>query len=870
MGDAAFHLLFEASPHPYLVLRPDPEFEIVAANDCYLAATSTAREEIVGRGLFAVFPDNPDDSTATGVSDLRHSLKRVLHDRVPDIMGVQKYDIPSPSGDGFEVRYWSPVNTPVFGVDGGIEFIIHHVEDVTAFMLASERASQETEERLGRVQEQADRMQAEVMRRAAEVSEANRQLKAAQGELVRREADLRWMNDRLAQLDQAKTVFFSDVSHEFRTPLTLMLGPLDQLIAAKATGRPEGELELLKVARRNALRLLKLVNSLLDFSRIEAGHVRPAFIPVDLASLTADLASNFRAACDAAGISLVVDCPPLSAPVQADPEMWEKIVLNLVSNAFKYTLDGSIEVALRSDDGVVELTVKDTGCGIDACDVSDLFKRFHRAKGTSGRSQEGSGIGLALVDELVRLHGGTVGVVSAPGAGSKFTVRMPYRSQADAIVVGIEGQNSSSGATPTALAFAEEALRWLPDAVGRDDRVSAPGMSPSCRRIVLADDNGDMRAYLRGLLEAAGHDVEVVADGEAAFEACVAAPPDLVLSDVMMPRLDGIGLLRRLRATPQTATVPIIIVSAQAGDEARVGGFEADADDYLVKPFDARQLVARVASALRLADLRRTAAAQDRDIAVLEARLGEQRVVADTLRQAHAEAVAGRAAAEAANRAKTSFLASMSHELRTPLSAILGFAQVLEMQVGAGAAKDHQNCVAHILQAGRHLLDLVNDFTAVAVSPLIDDVLAALQPMAAKMGITLSISLGEDMLEVRADETRLRQILLNLGTNAIKYNRQSGDVTIIGSRTEEGRVRLAVVDTGSGIPADRQREVFEPFNRLGRETGSIEGVGVGLALSRRLTHLMDGTISFASTPGKGSRFWIELPIQEREDTAVTG
>ena len=875
MSDVVFRLLFEASPHPYLVVCPDPAFEIVAVNDGYLAATGTTREQIVGRGLFAVFPDNPDDSTASGVSDLRHSLMRVMHDRAPDVMGVQKYDIPGPSGDGFEVRYWSPVNTPVFDADGDLAFIIHHVEDVTAFMLARERASQET----------ADRMQAEVMRRAAEVSEANRQLKAAQDKLVQREVELRRMNERLALLDRVKMEFFSDVSHEFRTPLTLMLGPLDQLIAARAGGDSEEDLELLTVVRRNALRLLKLVNSLLDFSCIEDGHVRPTLTPINLAGLTADLASNFRAACDAAGISLVVDCPPLSSAALVDPEMWEKIVLNLVSNAFKFTLVGSIEVALRVEDGCVALTVKDTGCGIDECELSGLFKRFHRVKGALGRSQEGSGIGLALVDELVRLQGGTVRVVSTPGVGSTFTVRIPHRSEVDGTGGQTDVRYFAGRVTPTAAAFAEEALHWLPDEAGRDERASASQTSHPRRRIVLADDNADMRTYLTGLLQAAGHDVVTVADGEAAFQACVAALPDLVLSDVMMPRLDGVGLLRRLRATPRTAPVPVILVSARAGDEARVGGFEAGADDYLVKPFDARELAARVASVLHLADLRRTAAARERDIAVLEARLGEQRTVADILRQAHAEATAGRAAAEAASRAKTAFLANMSHELRTPLSAILGFAQVLEMQGDGGTAKDRHGCVAHILQAGRHLLDLVNDLldvsridagqvrldlTAVAIPLLIEDVLASLKPMASKAGVALSVSLGEDLPEVWADETRLRQILLNLGTNAIKYNHSCGSVTVIGSRIEGDRVRLTVADTGPGIPVDRQREVFEPFNRLGRETGSIEGVGVGLSLSRKLVHLMDGTMGFASTPGRGSRFWLELPIQECEDGALSG
>ena len=874
VDDAAFRLLFEASPHPYLVLRPEPGFAIVAVNDRYLAATSTRRDEILGRGLFEVFPDNPDDPTVSGVSDLRYSLERVLHDGVQDIMGVQKYDIPSPEGKGFEVRYWSPVNTPVFGADGKISAIIHHVEDVTEFILSQERASRESAERLGKVQEDADRMQSEVMRRSAEVKEVNRELKAAKDELERREAELERMNERLTLLDLAKTEFFSDVSHEFRTPLTLMLGPLETLIAGRSAGQADAGLDLLMVAHRNALRLLKLVNSLLDFSRIEAGHVQPMRTPIDLASLTEDIASNFRSACEAAGIALVVDCPPLSEPVFVDPEMWEKIVLNLLSNAFKFTLKGRIELALRADGDGVQFTVTDTGCGIAEADLPDLFKRFHRVKGVAGRSQEGSGIGLALVEELVRLHGGNIGVVSEPGVGSTFTVRMPFGPPASG--ANDEGARPTPSHTPgsTVRAFTEEARRWLPDTAQSALGTANSAAESARRRIILADDNADMRSYIKSLLEAAGHDVETVTDGEAAFDACMAAPPDLVLSDVMMPRLDGIGLLARLRATPTTATVPIILVSARAGEDARVDGFEAGADDYLIKPFDARQLVARVASVFRLADLRRTAAVQERDIAVLQARIEEQRAVADTLQQAYAEATVAREAAERSNRAKSAFLSSMSHELRTPLSAILGFAQVMEMDSTAGITKDRQVCIAHILKSGRHLLDLVDDLldmsrieagrikldiSSVPIAPVINDALVSLRPLAEQAEIALSVFLSDDMPDAQADETRLRQIVLNLGTNAIKYNFKGGTVAIVGSRTDEGWVRLSITDTGSGIPLDRQHEVFQPFNRLGRETGTIEGAGVGLALSRRLIQVMEGTIEFSSVPGKGSRFWIEIP-----------
>ena len=227
--------------------------------------------------------------------------------------------------------------------------------------------------------------------------------------------------EALAAIDRAKTAFFSNVSHEFRTPLTLMLAPLEDLLGKSAEEGGENR-ALLEVAHRNGLRLLRLVNTLLDFSRIEAGRVEASYEPTDLAALTAELVSNFRSACEKAGLGLTVDCLPLADPVYVDRDMWEKIVLNLVSNAFKYTLTGGIGVRLRAAEGAAVLSVTDTGCGIPEHEIPRLFERFHRVEGASGRTHEGTGIGLALVQELVKFHGGTVEVESTYEKGSTFTV----------------------------------------------------------------------------------------------------------------------------------------------------------------------------------------------------------------------------------------------------------------------------------------------------------------------------------------------------------------------------------------------------------------------------------------------------------------
>jgi PAS domain S-box-containing protein len=428
--------------------------------------------------------------------------------------------------------------------------------------------------------------------------------------------------EALAEIDRAKTAFFSNVSHEFRTPLTLMLGPLEDALSNSRGILPMGAAASLTVSHRNALRLLKLVNTLLDFSRIEAGRAQACYQPVDLSSLTAELASNFESLCQKAGLRLIVHCNalPPDEPAYVDRDMWEKIVLNLLSNAFKFTLRGEIEVRLEPADGQALLTVRDTGVGIPFEELPRMFQRFHRVEDSRGRTHEGTGIGLALVQELVKLHGGTVSVTSAMGQGSTFRIAIPLgKAHLDPGRVGKTSPVESTSVVPAA--FVEEASRWLPDQQqqggGQASDRSDQGVFPQRplaeaesfegkTRILWADDNADMRAYV-GRLLGDRFDVEAVPDGQAALEAARAREPDLVLSDVMMPRLDGFGLLRELRADPQLCEIPVILLSARAGEEARIEGLEATADDYLIKPFSARELLALVESHLKMSRFRHEA-----------------------------------------------------------------------------------------------------------------------------------------------------------------------------------------------------------------------------------------------------------------------
>jgi len=653
--------------------------------------------------------------------------------------------------------------------------------------------------------------------------------------------------EALAEIDRAKTVFFSNVSHEFRTPLALMLAPVEDALADPDLPLPPPHRERLETVHRNSLRLLKLVNTLLDFSRIEAGRVEARYEPTDLAALTTELASNFRSAMERAGLRFVVDCPPL-APVHVDRDMWEKIVLNLLSNAFKFTFEGEIAVTLRGVGDAVELAVRDTGTGIAPDEIPHLFERFYRAKGGRARTHEGTGIGLSLVQELVRLHGGVVRVESIAGEGSTFTVAIPTRPPAP---VGEQAPRALASTALGASPFVEEALRWLPDAAGAGWE---PRAATSRARILLADDNADMRDYVSRLLRE-HWTVEAVADGRAALDAARRHAPDLVLTDVMMPGLDGFELLRALRADPRTSTVPVILLSARAGEEARVEGLQAGADDYVVKPFMARELVARLRTHLTLARMR-----------------------ADVARQAQE----ARTEAEAASSAKDIFLATLSHELRQPLGSIVGWIRLLQR---TDLDADGRGSIVERLERSVHsltrLIDDLLDVSSIVTGKMhlnlqpvdlrqpIEVALENVRGAAAAKSIQLEATLDPSTPSIVGDTDRLQQVLWNLLSNAMKFTPDGGRVSVhLGHAGALATV--SVSDSGRGISAEFMPQLFERFSQAGvGGRRAATGLGLGLAIVRHLVELHGGTIS-AESPGEGqgATFSVRLPIPASPPDAV--
>lgn len=442
------------------------------------------------------------------------------------------------------------------------------------------------------------------------------------GQIAKSVADARVVDEErrraesLAALDRAKTAFFSNVSHELRTPLTLILGPLDELLARGTDTVTVSQSEL-ELVHRNAVRLLKLVNTLLEFSRIEAGRVKASYEPVKLGEATAEIASVFRSAMERAGLQFEVKCEESRSTIYVDKQMWEKVILNLLSNALKFTHAGKVSLLLTENNGIAELRVQDTGVGIPAAEMPHLFERFHRIESTHGRTNEGTGIGLALVQELVKIHGGTVRAQSELGRGSEFVVTIPAGSAhlpQDHILVGPGVAARQTDLQP----YVDEAMAWFPDDLAQPSRqakspsgpLSAARISTSSPQpqILLVEDNADMRQYLKRLLSEEGYAIGLAPDGATALECIKQTPPDIILSDVMLPRMDGIALVRQLREERALAEVPIVLLSARAGEDFPLEALEAGANDYLIKPFHARELLSRIKLHLELSRRRRDSA----------------------------------------------------------------------------------------------------------------------------------------------------------------------------------------------------------------------------------------------------------------------
>lgn len=409
----------------------------------------------------------------------------------------------------------------------------------------------------------------------------------------------------LEELDRAKTIFFSNISHEFRTPLTLILGTIEEGLSDTETNAVNSE--RMSLAHRNAMRLLKLVNTLLDFSRIESGRQQANYEITDITALTENLAGNFRSVFEKAGLTFHVEIESDIPAVYVDRQMWEKIVFNLMSNAFKYTLKGSIVVSVSKTEEHALLKVKDTGIGIPENELPHMFERFHRVENAMGRTYEGTGIGLSLTKELVQLHGGTISVESKEGVGSCFTVAIPFGT--NHLPSGQIAAGGSEAGNPMSDIYIEEAMSLFSEKPASSSSTTSNQVTGS---ILVVDDNADMRRHIRSLLEK-HYSVIAAANGKEALELIESCTPALVLSDIMMPVMDGIQLLKEIKQNKHHLHLPVILLTARAGEESKIQGLEMGADDYLVKPFSSAELLSRVKAHISISEKRKEAESRLRE-----------------------------------------------------------------------------------------------------------------------------------------------------------------------------------------------------------------------------------------------------------------
>ena len=859
-----FRTLFESAPGLYLVLTPD--LTIVAASDAYLHATMTKRGEILGRKLFDVFPDNPDDPQATGVRNLAASLGRVLESRAPDVMAVQKYDIrrPESAGGGFEERHWSPVNSPVFAPDGGISYIIHRVEDVTEFVRLKQ-AGRVQRRRTRKLRTRAEQMESEIFLRARELDETNRRLRLVNDELA-------GLYEKTKELEQLKTQFFANVSHELRTPLALIIGPTEKLLAAgDVDERARHDLETIA---RNARTLSKHVDELLDLSRLEAGKMPVSYAAVDLARLVRVTAAHFDGLAAERRIRFAAEVPE-DVRAEVDPQKVQRVVLNLLSNAFKFVAPGGVvRCSLEVAGERARLGVADDGPGVEPELRAVIFERFRQGDGGPTRRFSGTGLGLSIAKEFVELHGGSITVGDAPEGGALFTVELPLGASAGTAVRRTPAWEDPASAEAAWDALAEFRVVVPPATVPQD------GSRPL---VLVVEDNVEMNRFIAEVL-AGEYRVACVFDGQEGLEKALELHPDLVLSDLMMPRAGGEELVAEMRKSPSLDDVPVILLTARADPEMRVRLLREGAQDYVTKPFSADELRARVGNLITMKRarhlLQREVASQQRDLEGLAEQVTRRKRELETALES---AQVAHDHAERASRTKTTFLGLVSHELRTPLTALQTYLYVLGRQDADTLSPRHVKIVRFMTSAARRLFTLVDSLLEQAriesgrlaahlepvdLAALAEAVVEEFRMPADEKKIVLSLSAAPGLPPLVTDCRLVRLILSNLIGNAIKFTEEGAvEVTLA---HEDGAHRLAVQDSGPGIPAEQQATVFEPFEQLEQLAHKhTPGVGLGLALVKEMVSALGGRIELDSEPGVGSTFSVVLPAAASEAARAT-
>lgn len=713
-----------------------------------------------------------------------------------------------------------------------------------------------------------------------------RQMRARERELERvvdeRTHDLRIEKDRterakqviegqaekLRELDRFKTRFFANVSHEFRTPLTMIIGPLENMLTGAV--KPGSEHRQVELMHRNAMRLMRLINQLLDLSKLEDGRMQLKARRRDVVPFAEGIVLSCTAFAERKGIALNFEAQADQILVCFEPDKLEKVLYNLLSNAIKFTpAGGRISMALaeapptqRFPNGALKVEVRDTGKGIPEDQLEHIFDRFHQVDGSNTREHEGTGIGLALVKELILLHRGTIDVESELGKGTTFSVMLPMGTQHLAPTeLATEEHPEEESFAMTELATPDFDYMHDDEVPLRDD-ASAPDDAPL---VLVVDDNRDVRDYVEGVL---GDEYRVASarDGRDGLDKAQQLAPDLIISDVMMPNMDGNELCRAVKSSPDLDHIPVILLTARATHELKLEGLEVGADDYIPKPFNVHELKVRIRNLLRLRHQEKELKELNDD---LEAKVQEQfQELVRERRRYEEELIDAKEKAEASDRLKTAILNNLSHEFRTPLTAILGFNEILEMETG-GELREFTD---EIDRGSRRLLrtldsllklsrieaeDLDGGAEEVDLRSITRGVVDRYRKRASEKGLALRVD-TEAGAELRINAAALEEILDNLVDNAVKFTRE-GEIVVTAGRAGDDAV-VRVRDTGVGIGPRFLPQIYDAFKQESDDLNrAFEGVGLGLTIAKRMTELMNGAIQVESTRGTGTTFTVRFP-----------
>ncbi|MBI3891329.1 MAG: response regulator [Candidatus Wallbacteria bacterium] len=663
------------------------------------------------------------------------------------------------------------------------------------------------------------------------------------------EAANRLLQDTNAQLVQAeafKDEFLANVSHELRTPLTLILAPVESLIAGQTGPIAPPQREILNTVYNNSVRLLQMVNGLLDFSKFQAGRIQVQREPTRIGELTRSIFSDFEPLFRQKGLKGRLEQPDADTLVEMDRYLYERIVFNLLSNATKFTpAGGAITVSVGVSDSRLALSVVDTGVGIAESEQAHLFQKFRQVDGSTARRFEGTGLGLALVKEFAHLLGGTVSVRSAAGQGSTFRVDCLAPPALKTTEIGPQAQRRPALQPIVGDELPDRAAQVL------DSRLA---------RLLVAEDNRDLAAYIASLLYELC-EIRIARDGEEAWELARDWRPDMVLSDVMMPRRDGLSLCRALKDDPGTCDIPVVLLTALTQRDSLMKGWEAGADDYLFKPFHPIELKARVRSML----------------AAVQARKMLESVRAQNM-----------VALKRSNTDLQQFAYAASHDLRDPLRKIQAFGELLKEEYGPQLTAEAVGYIDRMRSAAVRMDVLISNllalsrltthalpFEAVDLEKTAREVVSDLDESIRQSGATVELC---PMPTIEAEPTQMRQLLQNLIGNALKFHRPGENPVVrVSARILEDPIsmqsgtagagpvcEISVQDNGIGFDEKYLDRIFNVFERL-HPRNQYEGTGVGLAICRKIADRHSGNITARSKLGEGSTFLLAVPVTQKQE-----